>query len=76
MSQEYDKERTAALIKEARDITAHLKVETEMIKTEMESVLEGPNADFLDELDRDEAALDTSIMAEVVPRKPFWRLRR
>jgi hypothetical protein len=45
-----------------------------MIKTEMESVLEGPNADFSDALDRQEAALDTSITAEVVPKKSFWAL--
>jgi hypothetical protein len=41
MSDVYDKERTAALIKEARQITADFKVETESIKRQMDRVLEG-----------------------------------
>jgi hypothetical protein len=41
MGEEYDPERAAALIKAGRDITAHLKAETELIKRQMERVLTG-----------------------------------
>jgi hypothetical protein len=41
MAEEYDRERTAALIKEAREITAQLKDEAEKIKVQMNRVLEG-----------------------------------
>ena len=39
MTDVYDKERIAAIIKEARHITADLKVEAEKIKIEMTRVL-------------------------------------
>jgi hypothetical protein len=41
MSAEYDRERTAALLKEAQEITSHLKVETEALKRQMATVLDG-----------------------------------
>jgi hypothetical protein len=41
MSAEYDKDRTAALVKEAQEITSHLKVETEGLKRQMARVLDG-----------------------------------
>lgn len=41
MSAEYDKQRTAALIKEAREITNHLKVEMESLKRQIARVLDG-----------------------------------
>jgi hypothetical protein len=41
MAEEYDKERAAALFKEARELTSHLKDEAEKIKAQMERVLEG-----------------------------------
>ena len=68
MSEEYDKERTAALIKKAREMMAHLKVEAGEIKMQMESVLEGD-----DDEGGEKAADEPSILESVVPRKSFWR---
>ena len=69
MTGEYDKERTAALIKQARDLTAQLKAETEEIKTHMETVVDGPDA-RLDE--GEEAGLDATILAEVAAKRTLW----
>jgi hypothetical protein len=41
MGELYDKERTVALIKEARQLTADLKIETEKIRIQMTRVLLG-----------------------------------
>ena len=69
MTEEYDKERAMALIKQARDLTAQLKAETEEINTHMETVLDGVG----DDLDRvDQAALDADILSEVAPKKTLW----
>jgi hypothetical protein len=76
MTDVYDKERTAALIKEARQLTAELKVETEKIKSQMENVLEGGEDEFLDVREGEKAAPDASILEGVVPRKSAWRFWR
>ena len=70
----YDKQRTAALIEEARQLTADLKIETEKIKAAMTRVLTG---------DEDEGAILDGPEAETVgndadfsgaaPPKSFWR---
>jgi hypothetical protein len=73
MSEEYDKERTAALIKEARDIIAHLEDEAEKIKTQMERVLEAGEDEFLDAQKGERFTDDASILEGLVPRKSFWR---
>ena len=46
MSIEYDKDRTAALIKEAHDITDHLKIEIEGLRKQVACVLAGGNDPF------------------------------
>jgi peroxiredoxin len=71
LAEEYDKERSAALIKEARDIMAHLKDETEKLKTQMERVFEGGEDEEIEK-----AADEVSILEGVVPRKVSWRLFR
>ena len=76
MAEEYDKERAAALIKEAREMTADLKVEVAKIKTQMESVLEGGEDEFSDGPEGEKAADEPSILEGVVPRKSFWKLWR
>ena len=48
MGDAYDKKRTAALIEEARQITADLKTETEGIKRQMERMLDGEEDGPLD----------------------------
>jgi len=41
MSAEYDRERAAALLKEAQAITGHLKIEAEGLERQLASVLDG-----------------------------------
>jgi hypothetical protein len=76
MNDGYDKERTAALIKEARQLTADLKVETEKIKSQMENVLEGGEDELLDVREGDKVAPDANLLEGVVPRKSAWRFWR
>jgi hypothetical protein len=70
---EYDKERCAALIKEAKALTADLKIEAVKIKTQMDRVLEGGEDEFAE---GKTSADDASILEGVVPRKFFWRFWR
>jgi hypothetical protein len=69
MEDEYDRQRSAALIKEARELTAELKVEVGKIHTQMGRVLDGPVEDA-DE-DHPPVASDASQIG-----KPFWRFWR
>lgn len=48
MGVEYDRERSATLIKEAQELIGHLKAETEGIKRQMERVLDGGDDETLD----------------------------
>ena len=66
MSSEFDKERTAALLKEAQEIMSHLKVETEVLKRQMARVLDGRE----DELS-DPPAGQMAVAA--ASRWRFWR---
>ena len=76
MDDVFDRQRTAALIEEARQITAELKVETEKIKLEMTRVLEGHDVDFLDVAAGEKVAGDCDFSeGERVP-KSFWRFWR
>jgi hypothetical protein len=66
-----DAERTAALIEEARQITAALKVETEKIKLEMTRVLEGHDDDeFLEWWRAKRSRLIVTSPKESVYRNP------
>ena len=76
MAEEYDKERAAALIKEARELTAHLKDEMEKIKAQMERVLDGGEDEFSDGQEGEKSATEHSILEGVVPRKSFWKVWR
>jgi hypothetical protein len=76
MEDDYDKEKCAALIKEARTLTAELKVEAEEIKKQMNRVLEGGEDEFIDAAQGETSADEPSILDGVVPRKSFWRLWR
>ena len=73
----YDRERIAALIKEARHITADLKDETEKIKIEMTRVLSGDEDDdaLLDGPEAEKFA-DDADFSGVTPPKSFWRFWR
>jgi hypothetical protein len=76
MGEEYNKERTAALIKEGQEIAAHLKVETQTIKRQMERVLEGGEEETLDALEGEKVEDEPTIVeaaSEVKSRWRFWR---
>ncbi len=75
MSDVYDKERTAALIKEARQLTADLKIETEKIRIEMSRVLDGDEDKSCEVLDDVTVAHDADF-SKVTPPKFFWRFWR
>jgi hypothetical protein len=75
MSDVYDKVRTAALIKEARQLTADLKVEVKEIETQMGRVLEGDQDEKLD-VPESEAVADDADFLKVTPPKFFWRFWR
>jgi len=72
MPEEYNRERIDQLIKEAREITAHLRAETEKIKAEMARVVDGEDEADVNEPDGEKAALDASILAEIAPKKSSW----
>jgi hypothetical protein len=73
----YDKERIAALIKEARQITDDLKDETEKIKTEMTRVLNGDqDEDTLFDGPEVEKVVNDPDFSRATPPKSFWRFWR
>jgi hypothetical protein len=74
MSEEYDRERTAALIKEAQQITADLKVETEEIKIEVTRILNGDEGEdvLLDEAEAERVPHHADLLG-ATPPKSFWR---
>jgi hypothetical protein len=71
----YDKERTAALIKEARQISADLMVEMERIKIEMTRVLGDDEDAPLDEPE-EETIVNDADFSGVTPPQSFWRFWR
>ena len=76
MGDAYDKKRTAALIEEARQITADLKTETEGIKRQMERMLDGEEDGSLDASLGEKVERDSDFSeGERVP-KFFWRFWR
>jgi hypothetical protein len=73
----YDRERTAALIKEARQLTADLKVETEKIKIEMTRVLsDDEHEDALFDAPEAEKVGNDADFSGATPPKSFWRFWR
>ena len=55
MQEIYDREKTAALIKQAQDITWLLKAETESLRRQMGRVLKGGEEEPVDALERERA---------------------
>ena len=76
MSDVYDRERTAALFKEARQLTTVLKVEVEKIKIELTKVLEPDEADLVDARNESTEACDGDLPEEKSAPKFFWRFWR
>jgi len=74
MGELYDEERTVALIKEARQLAADLKIETEKIRIQMTRVLLGE--DELSRVSEDETVTDDAGFLKVTPPKFFWRFWR
>jgi len=73
MQDDYDREKCLALVKEAHEITHHLKVETESIKRQIGRVLEGGEDESLDAL---EGTLAANILKEGAVGKSFWQFWR
>jgi hypothetical protein len=71
----YDKERTAALIEEARQISADLKIETERIGIEMSRVLGDDEDAPLDGSEAEKVVNDPDFSG-VTPPRSFWRFWR
>jgi hypothetical protein len=81
----YDKEKTAALIKEAQAITAGLKCEIGILQTQMGRVLDDRQSE-MDEVDQagsdlrelrgEQLTVGATIMKNVDAGKSFWRFWR
>jgi hypothetical protein len=73
MSIEYDKNRTAALIKEAREITDHLKNEMEGLRRQVACVLDGGRDEAGDAPTDDRKAIESSsITKRAIAAKLGW----
>ena len=75
MNDGYDKERTEALIKEARQLTADLKLEVKEIETQMGRVLKGDEDEVVDVPAGDNVPHDADFL-KLTPPKFFWRFWR
>ena len=74
----YDKEKTAALIKEAQAITAGLKCEIGKLQTQMSRVLDDRQVE-MDEVDqaasdprKEQLTVEATIVKDAGAGKPFW----
>jgi hypothetical protein len=77
MSVEYDKDRTAALIKEAQEITNHLKIEMEGLRRQVVCVLDGGTDETGNAPTDDPKAVEQSSMAKrTIAAKSGWSLWR
>lgn len=76
MGEDYDRERAAALVKAGRDITAHLKTETAIIKKQMERVLTGGEEEAADAPGREEVAKHAIGKEKARVGKTRWRFWR
>jgi hypothetical protein len=72
MPEDYDRRKCAALVKEAREITDHLKAEAESIRRQMARVLEGGEDEPLDAL---EGARGAKVSEREAGRS-FWQFWR
>ena len=72
MQDQYDKQKTAALIKEAQEITCQLRAETESLERQMEKVLCGGEDEPLGALEGNAA----NVVHDGAGRKSFWQLWR
>jgi hypothetical protein len=73
MHEDYNREKSAALIQEAQEITRHLKAETESLKRQMARVLEG---DEDEPLDAPEGTGHGNVLGGRDVGKSFWQLWR
>jgi hypothetical protein len=71
MQDVYDRERAAALVKEARDMIAALRCETGAIALQMSRVRHDPDDD--DDRPTPPKAALTPAMQRKANRKPFWK---
>ena len=73
MSIEYDKDRTAALIKEAQEITSHLRNEMEGLRRQLACVLDGGRDEAGDAPTDDPKTVESSSMAKgMIAAKLGW----
>jgi hypothetical protein len=72
MPEDYDRRKCAALVKEAREITDHLKAETESIRRQIARVLEGGEDEPLDALEGTRGA----NISEREAGRSFWQFWR
>jgi len=73
MGTEYDKNRTAALIKEAREITDHLKNEMEGLRRQLACVLDDRRDEAGDAPTDDRKALESSSITKgTIAAKLGW----
>ena len=73
MHVDYDREKCVALVKEAHEITYHLKAETEHLERQIERVLEGGDDELLSER---VGARDGHNPGEGAVSKSFWQFWR
>jgi hypothetical protein len=73
MQEDYDRGKCAALIKEAREIAGHLKVETESIRRQMARVLEGGEDE---PLEVSEGSGHGNVLGARDVGKSFWQFWR
>ena len=73
MQVDFDREKCVALVKEAHEITRHLKAETEHLDRQIERVLEGGNDEPLGERVGARVSHD---LAEGPVSKSFWQFWR
>jgi hypothetical protein len=84
MNEDFNKEKSATLIKEARAITAELRSEITKLETQMRQVLDGREVDANEgEADSDprevrgeQVTIAAAVVNEVRAGRSFWRFWR
>jgi hypothetical protein len=83
MNEDFNKEKSAILIEEARAITAELRSEIAILEAQMRQVLEGRemDADECDEADPrevrgEQVTIAAAVVNEVRAGRSFWRFWR
>ena len=72
MTPEYEKEKSAALVREAHEITRHLKVEIDGLTRQMARVLDGGEDERVGANGRQEIAAGTAIVKGAKVAKSGW----